>query len=268
MPGGFDFGAFSRVWLRRIAWLPSDARLAADVRSFLRLARVRLVPAGGRPVAVSITADGTTFAVWLRPGSSDAIVFRETFVDRYHVPPIALTSVRTILDLGANIGLTMAHLAALAPDADVVGVELDPQNVELARRNTAPWGDRCSVVEGAVWVRDEVLRYRLSHGEECGATLAADGPLEADGIPLETLVARIGWDAVYYVKMDIEGAERAVLSENTAWATRVRSIKVETHGTYSRHECAVDLERLGFSVSVDPRHPTAVIGVRLAAPTP
>jgi FkbM family methyltransferase len=259
-----DIAAFSRVWFRRIASLRSDARLAANAGSFLRLARTRLVPAGRREVAVSLRVDETTFDVFLRPRSSDAIVVTETFVGRYHLPPIPLAGVRTILDLGANIGLTMAHLAALCPDARVVGVELDGNNAQLAQRNVARWSDRCLVIEGAVWVRDELLRYRLAEGEECGAVLAEDGPLEVKGFALGTLLARIGWDSVDYVKMDIEGAERTVLNENTEWASRVRSIKVETHDGYGREECAADLERLGFSRSLDPRHAAAVSGVRLA----
>jgi FkbM family methyltransferase len=256
---------FCRVWLRRVAALPWDARLAADPRSFLRLARARLVPAGTRAVAVSLAVGGTTFDVFLRPRSSDAIVVTETFIGQYHLPPVPGGTVRRILDLGANIGLTTAHFAVLFPEAKVVAVELDSENAELARRNTSRWADRCSVIHRGVWVRDEPVRYRLARGAECGATLAEDGRLSVDGIALGTLLAEIGWEAVDFVKMDIEGAEQLVLSENTAWASRVRSIKVETHGDYRREKCADDLERLGFSVAVDIRHPAAVSGVRPAS---
>jgi FkbM family methyltransferase len=243
--------------------VPSDVRLAAGPRSFLRLARVRFLPLG-RETPVSLRVDGTTLDLFLRPRSSDPIVVTETFVGRYHLPPIPFARVRTILDLGANIGLTMAHLAVLCPNARVIGVELDQQNIELARRNLARWGDRCTLIAGAVWIRDERLGYRLAEGEECGAALAAEGGLDVQGLTLDTLLTSIGWEAVDYVKMDIEGAERAVLKQNTDWAGRVLSIKVETHGAYSRRECAADLERLGFTVSADPRHPAAVSGVRPA----
>jgi FkbM family methyltransferase len=261
-----NIAGFCRVWLRHVAALPSDARLAADPSSFLRLARVRIVPAGSRAVAVSLAVDGTNFDVFVRPRSSDAIVVTETFIGQYHLPPVAGANVRRILDLGANIGLTTAHFAVLFPEAKVVGVELDAENAELARRNISRWADRCSVVHRGVWVRDEPVRYRLARGAECGATLADDGRLAVDGIALGTLLAQIGWEAVDFVKMDIEGAEQLVLRENTAWASRVHSIKVETHGDYRREKCADDLARLGFSVAVDPRHPAAVSGVRRASP--
>jgi FkbM family methyltransferase len=156
----------------------------------------------------------------------------------------------------------MTHLAALCPDARIVGVELDGENVRLARRNVARWGDRCKVIVGAAWVRHEPVRYRRAAREECGAALAAVGDREVRGLALEALLAEMGWNSVDYVKMDIEGTERAVLRENTGWASRVRSIKVETHAGYTRAECSADLERLGFTASVDLRHPAAVEGVR------
>jgi FkbM family methyltransferase len=251
------------VWLRRFADLRSDARLAAGPRSFLRLARVRLVPFGRRAILVALDVDGTRFDVFVRPRSSDPIVVKETFGGRYHLPPIPLAGLETILDLGANIGLTMVHFAALCPEAYVVGVELDSDNVALARRNIAPWSNRCSVIEAAVWVRDEVVRYRLAEGAECGAAVSSAGAKEVEGIALNTLIGRVGWDTVDYLKMDIEGAERAILKENTSWSSRVRSIKIETHDGYRRDECLADLERLGFKAAIDPRHSAAVSGIRL-----
>jgi FkbM family methyltransferase len=252
-----------RYWLRRVGELRSDAQLATSLRSFSRLARLGRIPAGCGPIAVSLKVDGRVFEVFVRPRSSDAIVVNETFLGRYHLPPIPLRSVRTILDLGANIGLTMAHLAVLCPDARIVGLELDRDNVSLARRNVARWNDRCEVIEGAAWIRDEPTRYRLARGAECGAALADDGAFQVQGVQLGTLLARIGWNTVDYVKMDVEGAEQALLRESTDWARQVRSIKIELHGGYRLNDCVSDLERLGFAARVDPRHPAAVSGVRV-----
>ncbi len=260
------FGHFGRVLRRVPAQIVSDARLAADLGSLLRLERTRLWSRRRGTLPVVLAADGARFRVALRLRSSDATVAGETFVGRYHLPPGPLAEVRTVLDLGANIGLTVAHLAVLCPDARVVGVELDRENVALAQRNVAAWADRCSILQGAVWIRDEPVRYRISRGNEYGAAVVAGGELEVEGIAIGTLIARLGWDVVDYVKMDIEGAEQDVLRTNTDWAEHVGSIKVETHGSYRREDCAADLEALGFSVELDERHPSAVAGIRGRAP--
>lgn len=220
------------------------------------------MPIAGKPVTVAVRSEGLRFTFALRPNSSDPTVLSETFHGRYHLPPIPLTDVRRALDLGANVGLTMAHLAALCPGARIVGVELDPETADLARRNIARWRDRCRVLEAAVWYTDEPVRYRITPGGECGATIAESGERTAEGLSLGTLLDRLGWERADFVKMDIEGAEREVLRRNTGWAWRVRSLKVETHVGYSREECRDDLSALGFRAAFDARHPGAVAGVR------
>lgn len=51
-----------------------------------------------------------------------------------------------IVDLGANLGITVADNARRYPEAQIIAVELDPENAELARRNTAPWADRVELL--------------------------------------------------------------------------------------------------------------------------
>ena len=131
-----------------------------------------------------------------------------------------------ILDLGANIGMTMAHLAVLYPSARIVGVELDAENAALCRENLRPWADRCTIVEAAAWTADGAVRYERRRGYEQGFHVTSEsGNATAPAISLNTLLARHGWDQVDFVKMDIEGAEQQVLRRATQWAERVRSIK-------------------------------------------
>ncbi len=67
-------------------------------------------------------------------------------------------------------------------------------------------------------------------------------------------------DPVDFVKMDVEGAEREILADASAWADRVRAIKVEVHAPYTLEACRRDLERAGFETERDQRHRAALIG--------
>lgn len=71
---------------------------------------------------------------------------------------------------------------------------------------------------------------------------------------------------VDYIKMDIEGAERDVLRLNTEWATRVRCIKVELHGGYTKAQCIGDLSALGFEAWADSNFAYCVVGVKSTRP--
>ena len=78
--------------------------------------------------------------VHLRPGTTDEQVFHETFVKQFHVPPEEIRPA-TVLDLGCNIGLTVAHFEVLWPNAEIIGVDLDSENCVVARRNLPAGSD-------------------------------------------------------------------------------------------------------------------------------
>jgi hypothetical protein len=63
--------------------------------------------------------------------------------------------------------------------------------------------------------------------------------------------------------LDVEGAERELLTQATEWAGRVSCINVEVHEPYTVAECRRDLEGLGYTVALRlaPRQPR-VIGTR------
>jgi FkbM family methyltransferase len=172
---------------------------------------------------------------------------RTTFTGKQHLPPVSHPAL--ILDLGTNIGSTVAHMAHMFPQALIAGVELDPANFALCTQNLAPWADRVRLIQAAVWVTDGTVHFQRDSGRENGSHIAEQGPA-VRSVSMSSLVAEFG--PPDYVKMDIEGAERAILRAETDWATQVRSIKVELHGRYTPAECIADLTRLGFNASVLP----------------
>ena len=253
----------------RLAYI--GTRVTADrrsLRTFVRVARVdpetgtrpararlRLRPLGGQEVL-------------LRPGTSDLGTVWGTFARQYHLPPAELGVPGTIWDLGANIGLTMAHFAHLFPRARVLGVELDEDNVALARRNTSAWGDRCQVMHAAVWASDGEVRYRGWPGGTSNYQVSGDGEgtREGEGTPVRAVslaeLMRERGGPVDYLKVDVEGAERELLRDGSGWADAVRCLKVELHGAYGVQDCQEDLRRLGFEAWQDPRHWACVVGLR------
>ena len=247
-------------------------RLTSDLRSYREYVRLRR--------ATEHTSEGETEVelhiaqlsgrpVWVREGTADVDTVWDVFIHHYHRPParVQRRGIELVWDLGANIGLTMADMAVEFPDARVVGVELDAANAALARRNFEPWDDRAELIEAAAWPEDGETWYHRWPGGTSGYYAHEPSPgHEPQGpvvptLSLDTLLERTG-GPVSYVKMDVEGAERELLSRNTGWAAEVGCIKVEVHGDYTVDDCARDLERLGFKARRDRRHGAAVVGVR------
>lgn len=242
------------------------------VRKQLSFTRLAVPTDAGAPLVELRIRELHDKPIWCRSGLSDLGVVYDTFEGQYHLPPPDLRPVRAILDLGSNIGLTVAHLAEVHPEARILGVELDRGNFELCRRNIESCGDRCEVLHGAVWHEPGEVPY--GGGRESGyavnLALGAQVRATAPALTVDSLIERLGVDEIDYVKMDIEGAEKEVLRNGGSWLPRVRCIKVEVHPEkastlYTMGMCVDDLERHGMSCEIDARHHACIIGRRADA---
>ena len=252
--------------------------LAADVRSAANMLRIkgRLGPplaevagvtGGATPVRLRALRPSTTF---VRPRTSDSSVVAESLIGGYCLPPeeVAERPLRRIVELGSNIGLGLATLAARFPEAHLLGVEADSENHALAVHNTAEWRNRCEVVHAAVWERDERLVVERDGHHASGYTVRPARPGErgtVDGVSVDALLNRLGDAPIDYLDLDIEGAHHQILTRDAGWLKRVQAIKVSAHidTPYDEDDCAVDLQAAGFQTRVVKTDTTGwTIGVR------
>jgi FkbM family methyltransferase len=217
---------------------------------------VRLRRFGGRPLH-------------LRAGTADVAVVRNLAVTEPHLPPDDFVpgEVALVWDLGAHIGVAAVDYAVRWPGARVVAVELEPANAALCRRNLASFGERCEVIEQAVWPEDGTVTIAGAETDvDTNAFAVAEngaGAREVPSISLTTLLERAGDGAtVDLVKLDVEGAEKRILRESTGWAQRVRTMLVEVHGDYTAEACEADLRALGFDRVGAGHEPNLVVAAR------
>jgi len=193
--------------------------------------------------------------VELRPGTTDEQIFHEAFVKQFHVPPEKI-SPATVLDLGCNIGLTVAHFEALWPDADIIGVDLDADNCVVARRNCR----RARILNVAVSAISGTQTY--SGDEAWSFRLDPSGDRAVEARTLDELTDLFGGSADF-VKMDIEGAEWEVVQAPGEWPERIGSLLIEIHGTEGRRQEGIDemmghLRNKGFTCRKHEAHWSAV----------
>ncbi len=81
---------------------------------------------------------GAPFIAFVRPDTSDLAVWNQVVHQRQYAPVVRILEeagcldVETILDLGANIGLTAAYLGAIYPNARILAVEPDAGELPTA----------------------------------------------------------------------------------------------------------------------------------------
>lgn len=192
--------------------------------------------------------------------------YREIFVERIYAFP-SDDGAPGILDLGANIGLSVLYFKQLFPAAKITAYEADPEIFAYLEGNIRESG--CTGVElinKAAWHEDARLRFH-SEGADGGRVASGDGGgvVEVQAVNLAHVLRGRSFR---FVKMDIEGAEESVLPACGSCLDGVRFIFVEYHSPVGRRQ---GLDRIlavladaGFRVSLQnvssPRSPFMGVG--------
>jgi FkbM family methyltransferase len=176
---------------------------------------------------VRVHPPALTHPVELRMGTSDCSVFAGILVENIFGCVDSLSDVKTVIDLGANIGVSSAFFLSRWPAARVIAVEPDPGSYALLRSNLSPYNAQC--IQGAVWGRHTSLTLSRAFGDgREWATAVLEGAGEVRAYTMDELVSAVG--IVDFLKINIEGGEESIFSGDTSWVARVRNICIELHG--------------------------------------
>jgi FkbM family methyltransferase len=247
----------------RLATLAGWVAMFSDPWEYVRFRRFMRANTPGTQEQFRVRALANALMT-CRGGTSDAIVLRDTFAGRYHVPD-GPPGPAVILDLGANAGYVAAHYATLYPDARIVSVEMDPGNAALCRRHTEPFRQRCTVVEAAIWTENGRVSYGGGNESAFSVTefqAAVGNSGSARAVTIDTLLAECEVDRIGFIKMDIEGAEGPVLRAGGSWLDRTQAIQVEVHPPVTLDQVESLLRDAGFQVSRHRHHLSSVNGTR------
>lgn len=193
--------------------------------------------------------------------------FREIFVERTLDFPPDKDEPR-ILDLGANIGLSVLAFKRGHPRARVVALEPDPTLFQILTQNVHGNGfTDVTLIPKAAW-REETRLTFVPDGADAGRAAAGPSPgadpnarrLEVEALSVPDLLRREAFDTI---KMDIEGAEHVVLPACAGLLGGVSRMFVEYHGaageTSALGSVLAPLEEAGFHIQVhsvrSARHP-------------
>jgi FkbM family methyltransferase len=161
---------------------------------------------------------------------------------------------KTILDLGANVGMAAAYLHAHFPEAGFICVEPDQRNLPLLHKTIAANRIQAQVVPAAISAEPGRLRLRVGDNPTCSALETSpmhqlDGSVEVTVTTVPRLMAQHGWESIDLIKIDIEGAEVDLLSRNNHWLSKVGAIILEIHPNTTSQEIGSFLSPFGFTLA-------------------
>jgi len=188
--------------------------------------------------------DGRTIPFYVRPDSAgDTGVLQQIFVAkdyaieqwpqgrrlRDYATQLPEGAVPLIVDAGANIGASALYFSLNYPGALVYAIEPDKNNCELAKLNCRDRNIR--VFEGAIGCRDgEMFLHDPGEGDWGFRVL----PTGTEAVPVISPTTFLGeppmCDCVPLIcKIDIEGGEEYLFSDQVEWINRFPLIIVELH---------------------------------------
>jgi len=176
------------------------------------------------------------FPLWCRPRSSDIHVFNQVFIDLEYACVDGIVAPGLIIDCGANVGYASAYFLTKFPGCRVIAIEPDSGNAEMLRRNLAPYRDRVEILEAGIWSHSVglVIDATLGDGQEWARKVRECRPGETPQViatDLATILENSGAETISLLKVDIEGSEAVVFSNNfEGWLDRVENIAIELHG--------------------------------------
>jgi len=231
--------------------LESRYRLALDTCRFHLANGIKARPMPGAvPQSYKISIGSQLHDLQLRQNGGDFFIFHEIFQgDCYHIPQSWRDGVNSVVDLGANIGLTTLFFTRYFPLAHFVCVEPDPTNVRLLLHNLANLGKQALVVEGAISDRSGEVGFS-DGGWSWGGAIIQDQSQgrRVRSYNMREIIALIPAGTIDILKVDVEGEERNIFADSRDWLQRVGLIVIELHHPYSLDLFRRDIEWAGFQV--------------------
>jgi len=159
-----------------------------------------------------------------------------------------------IIDCGSNIGVSVLYFKALYPEATVIAFEPDGQNFALLEKNvTANKLQNVTLNNAAVWVHNNEISFSSSGSEASHISNVIDSKTASiAAFRLNDLLEQ--HNGIDFLKIDIEGAEDAVLADCAKNLEKVNHLFLEYHGRITEakklNEIFSIITSAGFSLYV------------------
>jgi FkbM family methyltransferase len=202
---------------------------------------------------------------YLRKGSTDFLVFEQVILNKEYseivnyIDAIGKTSsIKTIIDAGANAGYTSRFLSKSFFGSKILAIEPDKGNLDVLRKNVLlDETTKVEILEGGFWFEDSYLKidHSFRDGREWSLTLFTAEKNEVDAIPcygLKSAISKLGVTEIDLLKIDIEGGEQPIFenwAKNSNDLLLVKNIAIEIHDEVANRLMICDvLKEAGFKL--------------------
>jgi FkbM family methyltransferase len=201
---------------------------------------------------------------YCRKNSSDFRVFQQIIINEEYKSVInSITKnnidVKTIVDCGANIGLSSVYLSDFFKDAKLYCIEPDGGNFSILQENIALNSKENAIcINKGIWPKDSYLKINNNFRDGSNWSLTVEEvsnkeESEVEAISLDSLMGLYNLEEISILKIDIEGSERYLFKHEELISKILRKTKciaIEIHDEYGvRKEIEQILKNNQFTLS-------------------
>jgi FkbM family methyltransferase len=195
-------------------------------------------------------------AITLSDNGLDICTFLEIFGSN-HLNPLThgASNPRVIYDIGSNVGISTLYFSLIFPDSTIYAFEPEPGNYETASRNLE---SRPNVFLSKRAIAEQIGTMAF----ECGADTRGGKLVENDGsnriatqsvqvTTIKSLIDEENTPIPDFIKIDVEGAELAVLTGANNHLNQVNALNIETHSPILHAACLKLVQKAGFRILLE-----------------
>ncbi|MEO1050660.1 MAG: FkbM family methyltransferase [Bacteroidota bacterium] len=175
--------------------------------------------------------------IYFRSGTSDIYSFEHIFAHEcYRLDAFNEEQVKWVIDCGANVGHASRYFAKRYPEASIIAIEPDQQNVSLINKNIEE-EERVTALHTAIWSKPASLKIQNADASNWAFRVTEALPSEEGAftaISMSDVVKRFQIPQIDIIKIDIEGTELELFRENYSdWLSITKCIFIELHERFA-----------------------------------
>lgn len=144
-----------------------------------------------------------------------------------------------IIDCGANIGTSVLYFKSVYPGAVITAFEPDTKIFEILKSNISENHLKdVRLINKAVWVNNEPLFFKTDKAQS-GRVTKDENAVLTESVRLKDVITE--YDEIDFLKLDIEGAEVAVMKDIQHDLYRIKRIFIEYHSYINTKQSLSDL---------------------------
>ena len=204
-----------------------------------------------------IRGERREYQIRLRPRTGDIFILHEILTFKaYDLSKILQMRprIRTVVDLGANIGLASLFFHDVLAPERLIAVEPVASNFALLQSNLSFAGSSIVCEHAAVNRTAGFAQIVDAQAATWGAQFApaAAGPNAVLQTTVPDLMRANGLDRIDLLKIDVEGAEEQIFAEEADWLSKVGVVLAELHTDLAASRFQAAASRHGFRMASAP----------------